>query len=241
MFARIQTAEGNAGEAGYSAANIARIDFPEPPQLKTAGDLLNVGKADEAAAQLAPVLAYQASFRDISGNWWQPLALLQLEALARLGRDKEVDALAAELARADAASPRLLRTVKIKQAVSIERRGEHQQALAALAPLVNDKSAPPDELVEGWLVVGSARLALRDDKGALLAFLHVPVYAPDRALLMPPALLGSAKAYFELGDKPRAQAALQRLIADYPHSAEATEARDRLQKLAALASKPVHS
>ncbi len=238
VFARLQTAGGNAGEAGYPAANIARIDFPEPPQLKTAGDLLNAGKANDAAAQLAPVLAYYASFRDIQGNWWVPLALLQVDALARLGRDKEVDTLAAELARAGAASPGLLRTVKIKQAASMERRGEHQQALAALGPLVDDKSAPPDELVEGWLAVGSARLALRDYKDALLAFLHVPVYAPDRALLMPPALLGSARAYIGLEDKPRAQSALQRVIADYPNSTEATEARDRLQKLATLSFKP---
>ena len=241
VLANIQTAEGKAGEVGYPVANIARIDFPEPAQLKKAGDLLNAGKAGDAAGQLAPVLAYYATFRDVPGNWWQPLALLQVDALARLGRDKEVDTLAAELARTGTASPGLLRTVKIKQAAALERRGEHQAALAALAPLVDDGSAPPDELVEGWLAVGSARLALRDYKDALLAFLHVPVYAPDRALLMPPALLGSAKAYLGLDDKPRAQTTLKQLLADYPNSPEAVEARDRLQKLQTLARKPAAS
>ena len=86
---------------------------------------------------------------------------------------------------------------------------------------------------EGWLTVGTARLALRDYKEALLAFLHVPVYTPDRALLMSPALLGSAEALIGLDDGPRAQAALKKLLADYPNSAEAATARERLQMLQA--------
>lgn len=233
VLASIQTAAGSAGELGYPAANIARIDFPKPPQLKTAGDLLSAGKAGDAAGQLAPVVAYYGPFRDIPGNWWAPLALLQMDALTRLGRDREVEALATELTRAGAASPEILRTVKMKQAAALERRGEHQPALAALEPLVNDKSASADELVEGWLTVGTARLALRDYKEALLAFLHVPVYTPDRTLLMSRALLGSAEALIGLDDAPRAQAALKKLLADYPNSAEAATARERLQMLQA--------
>ena len=239
VFARIETQGGNAGEVGYPVANIARIDFPNPPQLKAAGDLLNSNKAAEAAAQLAPVVTYYSPFRDIPGNWWLPLATLQLDALARLGRDGEINALAAELTQAGATNPGLLRTVKITLAAASERRGEHQRALTALEPLVNDKSAPPEELVDGWLAVGSAQLALRNYREALLAFLHVPVYTPDRPLLMAPALLGSGKAYIGLDDKTRAQTTLKQLLADYPNAAEATEARDRLQKLEALPPKPV--
>ncbi len=238
VFARIQTEGGDAGEVGYPVANIARIDFPDPPQLKSAADLLNAGKTTDAAGQLGPIVAYYSPFRDIPGNWWLPLALLQFDAFARMGRDREMEALAVELTRASPTNPGVLRTVKIKQAAAAERRGEHQAALAALEPLVNDKSASPDELLEGWLAVGSAHLALRDYKEALLAFLHVPVYAPDRALLMAPALLGSGRAYVGLEDKARAQEALKQLLADYPASAEAAEAKERLQKLEKVPPKP---
>ncbi len=238
VFARVQTAGGTVGEVSYPVANIAQIDFPEPPQLRTAGDLLGAGKASDAAAQLTPALAYYVFFRDIKGNWWVPLALLQVDAMSRLGRDREVDALAAELSRMGDVSPESLRTVKFKQAAAMNRRGEYRQALAALKPLVEDKAAPPNELGEGWLAVGSAHLALRDYKDALLAFLHVPVYVPDHALLMPAALLGSAKAYVGLVDKLHAQSALQRLVTDYPNAPEAAEARDRLQKLAAVSLQP---
>ena len=158
---------------------------------------------------------------------------MQTDALTRLGRDREAEAVVNEIARFGGNNPDLLRAVKIKQAGAVERKGDHHKALEMLTPVVGDLSLPPSSLVEAWLTVGSAHLALRDYKDALLAFLHVPVYAPDKALLMPAALLGSAGAYVGLDDTPRAQAALKELLASYPNSPEAALARDRLQKLTA--------
>ena len=241
VLARVQVAAGNVGEAGYPAASIARIDFPEPPQLKGAADLLGAGKAGEAATQLGGAVAYYyAPFRDVPGNWWAPLAVLQLDALIHSGRNREADALLAELGRFPGLAPDIARAVKIKQAAALERRGEHQQAIAALEPLVKDPAAAPDETVEGWLAIGSARLALRQYKEALLAFLHTPVYTPNRVLLMPPALLGSAKAYAGIEDDRRAQTALNELLATYPNSSEAAEAKDLLQKLQSRRPKPAN-
>ena len=79
--------------------------------------------------------------------------------------------------------------------------------------------------------MGAANLALNRNKDALLAYLHVPVYVPDRALFMAPALLGSSIAYVRLDDKTRARDALQQLITTYPNAREVAEAKDRLQKL----------
>ena len=138
VLARIQTKEGSVGEIGYPVANITRIDFPEPAQIKLAGDLLNAGKNEEAVRQLTPILAYYAPFRDLPGNWWTPLALLQVDALARLGRDKEVDALVGDITRYGGTNADTLRAVKIKQAAAVERRGDHHRALDALDPLVKD-------------------------------------------------------------------------------------------------------
>ena len=238
VFTRIQTKDGTQGESGYPVANITRIDFPEPAQLKVASDALNAGHAEEAVRQIAPLLAYYAPFYDVPGNWWTPLALLQTDALTRLGRDREAEAVVTELARFGGANPDVLRAVKIKQAAAVERKGDHRKALEMLTPVVGVLTLPPSSLVEAWLTIGSARLALREYKDALLAFLHVPVYAPDKALLMPPALLGSAGAYTGLDDVPRAQEVLKELLASYPNSPEAAQAKDRLQKLAARPPKP---
>lgn len=238
VLARIQMQGGAQGEVGYPVENVARIEFPEPAQLKLAGDLLNAGKPDEALRQLGPIIVYYAPFHDIPGNFWTPLALLQLDAFARLGRDREVNTLIGDITRFGGMTPDTLRAVKIRQAAAAERQGDHHTALDSLDPIVKDATAPLDSLSEAWLTVGQARLALREYREALLAFLHVPVYTPEKALLMPPALLGSAAAYIGLDDGQRAQTALKELIAAYPNAPEVTEARDRLQKLAARVSKP---
>ena len=232
VMAKVKLNDGSEGEAGYEVANIARVDFPEPGQLKIASDLLAQGRAEEAVKQLSPAAAYYAPFRDVPGGWWTALALLQLDAYSRLGRDGEADALAAELGRlGGAVPPEVQRAITIRKGVSLERGGKHQDALALLEPIAKDENAPPRTLPEAWLTMGAANLALGRDKAALLAYLHVPVYVPERALFMAPALLGSAVAYTRLDDKARARDTLQQLLKDYPNAREAAEAKDRLQKL----------
>ena len=157
--------------------------------------------------------------------------MLQLDALTRLGRDSEADAVAAELGRLGAVPPDVQRAIKIRQGASLERSGKHEAALALLAPIAKDENVPPQDLPEAWLNMGAANLALNRNKDALLAYLHVPVYVLDRALFMAPALLGSSIAYVRLDDKTRARDALQQLINAYPNSREVAEAKDRLQKL----------
>ncbi len=231
LMAKVKLDNGSEGEAGYEVSSLARVDFPDPGQLKIASDLLAQGRAEDALKQLGPVLAYYAPFRDLPGSWWSALALTQLEALNRLGRDGEADALAAELGRLAAPSPTVLRAVKIRQGLSLERAGKHTEALAVLEPVARDEASPPQTLPDAWLGMGAANLALGKNKAALLAYLHVPVYVPERAVVMAPALLGSAVAYGRLNDNPRAKEALQQLVTAYPNSREATEAKDRLRAL----------
>ena len=235
IMAKVQLKSGGEGEAGYDVANLTRVDFPEPGQLKIASGLLAQGRADEALKQLAA--AYYAPFKEIPGSRWTALALLQLDAYSRLGRDGEADALAAELGRLGAVPPDVQRAIKIRQGASLERSGKHEAALALLEPIARDENTPPQALPEAWLSMGAANLALNRNKAALLAYLHVPVYVPDRALFVPPALLGSSIAYVRLDDKTRARDALQQLIANYPNAREAAEAKDRLQKLGGTPAK----
>ena len=237
VIARIQTPGGSPGDIGYPVTNIERIAFPEPAQIKLAGDLLNAGRADEALRQITPVIAYYLPFRDISGNWWTQLALHELDAFTRLGKDRDANGLISDLMRMGGLSPENLRAIKIKQAAGSERAGDHQRALDTLDPILKDTTLPPATLTEGWLIAGQARLAQRDYRAALLAFLHVPVYTPDKAFLMAPALLDSANAFIGLEDGQRAQSALKDLIAAYPNSPEAARGRDRLKAIAAPAPK----
>src|SRR5690242_16449846 len=78
----------SSGEVGYQASTIAKIDFPEPPQLKTAAAFLSEGDPKKALADIGPVVKYYEPFRDIPGNWWAKAALLKVSALGEMQLDK---------------------------------------------------------------------------------------------------------------------------------------------------------
>ena len=237
LNARVKTNGENVGEVGYPLANVARVDFPEPALLRTAPELLDKGQADEALKQLTPAVAYYAPFYNVPGNYWKPLAVLQLDALAAAHHDKEADAVAAELGRIAGTDPEVVRTLKIREAAVAVHGGDLSKALGILEPIVHE-DAPASALAPAWVQIGAARLAKREFKPALLAYLHVPVYTPERVRLMPTALLGSARAYLGLEDNPRAETSLNELVGTYPAAPEAAEARQQLQKLNGSAPNP---
>ncbi len=230
LLAKLKTTDNSVAEVGYPLANVARVDFPEPALLKTAAELLDKGQAEEAVKELTPATAYYLPFYNVPGNFWKPLALLQLDALAAAHRDKEADAAAAQLAQLAGTDPDVARTLKIREATSAVGRGDASKALGILDPLVHE-DAPAAALAPAWVQVGAAHLAKREFKPALLAYLHVPVYTPDRVRLMPAALLGSGRAYLGLEDKLRAGNAFNELVSAYPTAPEAAEARQQMQKL----------
>ena len=231
VAAKIKTPSGGEGEIGYPLANIARIEFPDPAVRKTAAELLVQNKAEEALRQLAPVLAYYAPFRDVPGSWWTQLAFLQVDALSRLGREADMQAVVNDLSKLGATNPEILRAVKIRQGISLERKGEYAKALDILNPVVHDEDAPPASVAEGWLAVGGAEIGRRNYRAAQLAYLHVPVYSPELTSLMPSALLGSGAALVGLDDKNRAVSTFEDLINHFPNSPEAADAKNRLKNL----------
>ena len=81
----------SSGEVGYQASTIAKIDFPEPPQLKTTAAFLSQGQPEKALADIEPVVKYYEPFRDIPGNWWAQAALLKVSALSGMQLDKEAE------------------------------------------------------------------------------------------------------------------------------------------------------
>ena len=172
------------------------------------------------------MLAYYAPFRDIPGSWWTPLAMLQLDTLSRLGRQGEADAVATELGRLAVVPPDVQRALKIRQARPWSATASTRRHWPSSNPSPRRKH-PPQALPEAWLTAGEANLALGRNKLALLSYLHVPVYVPERALFMAPALLGSAVAYGRLEDKTHARESLQQLITVYPTRTRPSRRRTR--------------
>lgn len=220
---------GTSGEVGHAVGTIAKIEFPEPQGLKAASDLLSQGQAERALAEITPVLAFYDQFRDIAGSWWGQAAVVKVSALAALGREVEAEALATQVQKIST-DPEATRALNLRIANSLLRKQEFDKA-TQLVDAVLKESGRPEVIADAWITKGNILLTQKQWDSALLAFLHVPVFYGDEKLFIPPALLGSARAYRRLDDIDRAKKSLHDLITTFPKSAEAAAAQTELQKL----------
>jgi tetratricopeptide (TPR) repeat protein len=216
------------GEIGYSVGTIAKIDFPEPPQLKAVEQLLFDAKASDALAQIEPVITAQAPFREIPGSWWSQAALLKLSALTALDRGPQAEQLIKEMV-SFTGDPETARAGKVRQAAKAAKTGD-KAAVAVLEAAVKE-SKRTETIADAWLNIGHAHLAAEEFQAALLSYLRLPVFYPGEKLLMPAAILGSAKAYLGIEDLERAKRAMDELIAGYPASPEAATAKTEVVKI----------
>ena len=219
----------SSGEVGYQTSAIAKIAFPEPPQLKTTAAFLSQGQPEKALADIEPVVKYYGPFRDVPGNWWAPAALLKVSALSGMLLDKQAETLGDEI-RKSVTDPETARAAQLQLAAGLVRKEDYDKALQ-LCDNVIKESANAEVLAEAWVRKGDALLALRQWDSAVLAYLHVPVFYENEKHWMPPALLGSARAFRGLEDLDRAKRSLQDLTAGYPKSAQAEIAQAELQKM----------
>ena len=218
------------GEVGYALAAIAKLDFPEPAQMRTVPDLIVAGKMAEALAQIEPVVKYYESFRDAPGSWWDEAAMLKVEALQATGNFKDSEPLIDSLARS-ASDPETVRAAKVFVAAGLTRRGEHAKAVEIFDQVLKETTKPLT-VATASVNKGQSHLALKQYESALIAFLQVPVFYPNQKLLVPQAMLGSARAYYGLEDLKRAKATLEELLKDYGSSPQAADAKAELVKVA---------
>lgn len=228
VMATVQIGAGS-GEVGYAVASIAKIEFPEPPQIRAASDLLLHGKNAEALAQIDPVVLYYSIFKDVPGNWWVAAAKIKLKALVNLKKDSDAESLIGDLVGAST-DPEAVLSARVLMAAGWARKGQHEKAMAVCDEAIK-QSTNEETLAQAWLGKAQSLAALKEWDGALLASLHVPVLYPEQKILMPPAILVSARAYAELDDNDRAQKACEELIATFPTTPEATAAKVQLQKI----------
>jgi len=216
------------GERGYSLASITRINFPEPPEINIARELMLKGNDADVISKLNPVMENLLPFRDVQGNWWQEVAQLKMMALVSLGKDTEASELIQELKKSPDQEVRFL--AMVYEASSAVRKGEYQKSLPIFTVAI---ATAKDRvtLANAWLNKGQCYLALSQWEDAIIAYLRVPIFFADQKLLLPTAHLGSARAMAGLGDSSSAISKYNELIQLFPNSAEATIAKTELDKL----------
>jgi tetratricopeptide (TPR) repeat protein len=228
VMGKVQVGTGS-GEVGYHLVQIAKVEFPEPAALKTAENLLVQGQADKALAEIAPVVAYYAPFKDVPGNWWAQAALIKVSALAAQQHEPEAEALATEIEKS-ATDPETARAAQLRLVSALIRKNELDKA-NAICDAALKSSTDSTTLANAWIAKGDALLAAKDWDDALMAYLHVPIFYQDEKIFLPAALLGSARAYRRLNDTDRAKKSLNELITTFPRSTEAAAAQTELKKL----------
>ncbi|MGH8093504.1 MAG: tetratricopeptide repeat protein [Chthoniobacterales bacterium] len=219
----------SSGEVRYRVSAISRIDFPEPPQLKTTAEFLTQGESKKALISIGPIVKYHGQFRDLTGNWWAQAALLEVSALSGMQLDKEAESLGDEI-RKNVTDAETARAAQLQLVPELVRKEDFEKALQ-LCDAVIRKSAKPEVLAEAWVRKGDTFLAQRQWDSAVLAYLHIPIFYEDEKLWMAPALLGSARGFRGLEDWERAKQSFNDLTNQFPKSAQAGIARAELKKL----------
>lgn len=217
-------------EVGYAVQKIAKIEFPEPAQLKEAAALIGQGKIDDAMTRLEPVFRYYEGFRDAPGSWWGEAAVLKAGALLTQGKDADAASLVDQLNRF-ATEPQTALAGRALSAALMSRRGDHARALEVFETVMKDSTAP-DVLAVAAIYKGRSHLALKQYDPAALSFLQIPVFYPEAKHLLPASTLGAGQSYAGLQDRTRAKDTLNGLIKDFPSTREAEQAQ---QELAAIA------
>ena len=218
------------GDVGIPLAQIQKIEFGEPAALKTAPELVIQGKGDEALAQIDQALKFYEGFRDAPGSWWADLALLKMNVLMGIGREKDANSLADSM-KGLATDPESQRAAKVLLAAATLRRGDAKAAGDALDAVLKDATKPA-VLASAAIYKGQTCLALKDWENALLSFYQVPVLYPDQRELAPASMLGVGRAHFGLEDFNAAKTALKELMKTYTGTPEAAAAKAEMEAIA---------
>lgn len=214
-------------EMGLQPARIAKINFPEPPELAKAVAAAAKGNANEVLNLTSAYVIKEGDYKDLTGSWWPEMARLRLLALASLSKDTEC----AELARQ-------IGSLQIPWAESLSRGGTLFAPLSTSdteAVVVGAKALPRLGGDQGsalaQLALARALLLKKDNAGAIRAFLTVRVFYPSVALLQPAALMGSSTTYVALKDEKRAVQSLNEIVSAWPDSPQAAEAKKKSETL----------
>jgi len=203
----------------HPISTIQRMDWPEPPAIAAAEADLAAGKFASALRKIEPQLNAQNPFRLIAGSWWSHAAVIKATALARLGRDIDVEVMLELMRQAKSPAGDLLQA-ELALIDHLSGSGRTNEARARLKE-IEDGITDDDGLAELTIIKGKLAAQAGHDEDALLAYLRVPVFHPDQTGRMPAALLGAIRAYRKLGEDSRAEVLTHTLLTRFPESAEA--------------------
>jgi hypothetical protein len=222
LVQEVKITSGGTYERRYPFADIARLDFPEPPALDEAETLATAGQGEAALKLLEPVYRQFAPFPQTAGSPWPRAATLRLQCLL-LGTDETAIGAAARELMSTGLGPEVTGVAQLALAQLDTRAGREALARLMLDEIVKD--APPAVAARAWLLRGDLAAARAAHAEALECYLHIPAFFGSHEDLMPAALLGAARAYKGYGDTDRAERTALELLDRHPATLQAAQAK----------------
>jgi tetratricopeptide (TPR) repeat protein len=220
---------GNDRITNIPAANITRLDFPEPTDLQEAEALLNRGDAAGAIEKTESVIRQFSPFKITAGSYYVPAVMVKLEGLALLKKDDEFDKLRTELKGINLSPSDQLR-LSGAQALQDFSKGllaPAESAVKAILPKTDDASV----LAKLYVLLGDIQTKQAAYPAALESYLSVSVFYGSQSDQLPRAELGAARSLAKMQRLEDARDMLVGLKDRYPTSPQAKIAKEELSAI----------
>jgi hypothetical protein len=231
-------------ESTRKLSEVVSIVWPNVDKLTEAQLFVSRGEPNKALDGIEPIIKFFDAFKKTPGSLWLKASMVKLDALDRLENDAVIGAFLDNLEKNDdGSSPELANKVKLARLMQRARRGEHDTVISEATDLIT-KMDDPDVLARLHIVKGGSLLATKKYEAAMNTYLRVPVFYGAQAEHLPKAMLGAARAFRGMDSPATKEQRLEEisnrylrdLIATFPVSKEAEEAKKLLPKEDRLAA-----
>ncbi len=231
-------------ESTRKLTEVVSIVWPTVDKLTEAQLFVSRGEPSKALDSIEPIIKFFDAFKKIPGSLWLKASMVKLDALDRLENDAVIGAFLDNLEKNDdGSSPELANKIKLARLMQRARRGEHDTVISEATDLIT-KVDDPDVLARLHIVKGGSLLATKKYEAAMNTYLRVPVFYGAQAEHLPKAMLGAARSFRGMDSPATKEQRLEEisnrylrdLIATFPVSKEAEEAKKLLPKEDRLAA-----
>ena len=160
----------------FTSKEVVRARLREPKEVIEARVLIASEKPDKALDSLAKAEPALLPYQSIPDSWWLRAAILRMDALSVLGKNKEAAAIASPdvLSKLPSDNATLLKDFQVVVAAPSKNPADKLDSLRALA----DRTIDPWIGARVWLEIGNTLAMQGKMEEAVKAWLRVPVFFP---------------------------------------------------------------
>lgn len=209
---------GTTATAVLPRESIASLDWPEPPELLEARDLMSRAKSEEALALLKKTLDFFQKFQDIQGNWYLPVFFAYVETLSQAGQFQETIRMLPQLRTLPLSDQQKMSLRIIELDIDRQTSTEYGSILAEARSILSET----DDSSAGaaiWMIMADIHAKNKEWEKALMAYLRIPVFYGTQIQRVPDAELKAGQMLVKMKRYEDAFGVFSRLAESYQDSA----------------------